>query len=394
MLDKSCCRASTFRAREFTNPSLISTMVVCFNISLSNPPFYDFTDIDKPGLLLVLDSPRPLHWKLNLYGQHNSTLIRSVVLSPGSNVTSTNAEVTYLSKDYTAMNLSPDMSGEKFGTIVRQKYGGLTVLAEAQGATRISLSLPTAPSALLVPRQCNLAYMRSLSNHAVAFFVKKQEIFGCFHPEAKRDVNVHVIDLQLTPGSGGDTPVIIFSMTPMTQEGGDTKDAVTPRNITVFLKSQRPVRWYLESWRLRGHLRVISNLGSAENHTPSPDLKLKIERKSFPEDVKQLWKMIVAETDTYPVSHITVKDANVIAMTLPDPESLRPGYSGPGKINSLSQFVPDTAFHDAPVVPDRGFDYAGPTSTLIYLSMFNEKLIFLVKYSSFSLNVFYQKYLL
>merc|ERR1719210_1039720 len=52
-------------------------------------------------------------------------------------------------------------------------------------------------------------------------------------------------------------------------------------------------------------------------------------------------------------------------MTLPDPESLRPGYSGPGKINSLSQFVPDTAFHDAPVVPDRGFDYAGPTSEKI-----------------------------
>jgi len=60
------------------------------------------------------------------------------------------------------------------------------------------------------------------------------------------------------------------------------------RNLTLFLKSQMPVRWYLESWGLTGLLEVISNNGPVENHSLSSSQNLNITRKTLPSDFDQV----------------------------------------------------------------------------------------------------------
>ena len=79
------------------------------------------------------------------------------------------------------------------------------------------------------------------------------------------------------------TPVVFFSVAPTKQDGKSDSNPQPPRNLTVILKSVRPVRWYLESWNINGILRVISNNGPVENHSrrKPPGLHLKIGKYIF-----------------------------------------------------------------------------------------------------------------
>ena len=291
-------------------------------------------------------------------------------MAPGSRVIESNFEVVSLRNDYKVMGLTPDMSDEKLGTIVQQKYHGLAVLAQVSEANRISLSLPTQASAAtqLIPSTCDLSSSRSISDNVVAFFVQDQEMYGCFHTETMMPVDVHIIDLDFTnmnrvfssESQGSMLPVIIFSMTPRQDEKGEVVSNA-PRNLTVILKSSRPVRWYLESWRLTGYLKVISNNGPVENHSPSAGLILETERKPLAEDFERLWRQVVNDTGIYPMSYVQVMNANVISMVIPPtrmPRShLRGHYLNTSNQKMTSNFVPDReSLHDAPdshSIPDR-----------------------------------------
>jgi hypothetical protein len=102
-------------------------------------------------------------------------------------------------------------------------------------------------------------------------------------------------------------------------------DESVSRNLTLILKSQFPVRWYLESWGLAGNLEAISNNGPVENYSLSSGQHLRIVRRPLPEAFEQLWKSIIVDTGSTPVSYVKVELANVLSMVIP-PRSKRGSY--------------------------------------------------------------------
>lgn len=176
----------------------------------------------------------------------------------------------------------------------------------------------------------------SLSNSVLAYLVTKQTMSGCFHPEVagQSSSDVHVIDLISAdpeaqsfraPESGEDEehsnlPAVYLSLSP--DQKGSSIDESVSRNLTLILKSQFPVRWYLESWGLAGNLEVVSNNGPVENYSLSSWQHLHIVRRTLPEAFEQLWKSVIADTGATPVSYIKVELANVLSMVIP-PRSKR-----------------------------------------------------------------------
>merc|ERR1712045_137529 len=141
-------------------------------------------------------------------------------------------------------------------------------------------------------------------------------------------------------------------------------------DITLILKSFHPVKWYLESWEMKGDLKVISTNGLSivENYALSPGQNLSIVRKSVTGDFEQLWRTAIEETGVRPISYVKVKVANVLSMVTPPKSQLsdrRPQVNLNNKNNhhrpsftsvqedmksSKSNFVPDpVTLDDAPV---------------------------------------------
>ena len=249
------------------------------------------------GIVQVLDSSTPITWKLSFLpatgprGNDNGTADKyQVVLSPGSTIFENKAEILPYK------NLDPEMTDEKFGTLVEQNYGEkLSMLATVENANRISLSLSGSGSSVSnVPSsssKCNLSTLGSIPDHAVAFRVEKQQMFGCYHAERAGSMatDLLVIDLKLEQHAGIEQnvnlqPVVFLSMTPIQHNDGSVIDP-SPRNLTLVLNSNRPVRWYLESWKMIGTLQVISSNGLVENHALSPGQSLQIIRKRLEDNV-------------------------------------------------------------------------------------------------------------
>lgn len=186
---------------------------------------------------------------------------------------------------------------------------------------------------------CNLDSLATITDFAVAFSVSKLKMQGCFNPEmiGTMTTDVHIIDLQNNLLSEN-LPVVFLSMT-------SEKSETTSRNITVVLKSIRPVRWYLESWHIEGSLKVISNNGPVEDHSLSAGQDLKIEKKALPDDFQQLWRTVISETQVAPISYIRVKGANVITIVV-SPENVQekqrasPVLTTSGQ-EMTSNYVPD-----------------------------------------------------
>ena len=230
----------------------------------------------------MLDSPVPVRWKLNFFGDGNGNdkdgnheeSVRYVVMSPGSSLARTNAKVKNLNHQYKDINVEPQMSNEKFGTLIRQYYGGLSILAHVIGANRVSLTLSdqnynrkTSVSSMkkkLVPLQCNLSSLVDLKNSVLAFYVHKQKMLGCYHPNlaGSDKTDVHMIDLmaaipssnlplndvddensaeddlrfsRATPSNNQQMPAVFLSMTPKLSKSGSIVDN-SPRDITLILK--------------------------------------------------------------------------------------------------------------------------------------------------------------
>ena len=230
----------------------------------------------------MLDSPVPVRWKLNFFGDGNGNdedgnheeSVRYVVMSPGSSLARTNAKVKNLNHQYKDIEVEPQMSDEKFGTLIRQYYGGLSILAHVIGANRVSLSLSennnkkssSSVSKKKVPLECNLSSLVNLENSVLAFYVHKQKMLGCYHPNlaGSDKTDVHMIDLmaaipssnlplndvedvdseddlrfsRATSGSKNNNqqmPAVFLSMTPKLSKSGSIVDN-SPRDITLILK--------------------------------------------------------------------------------------------------------------------------------------------------------------
>ena len=107
--------------------------------------------------MIILDSPVPIRWRLSFFGNSDeNNHERIVVMTPGSKLAETNANVKILDQQYKEINVNPKMSDEKFGTIIKEYYGGLSILAQVIGANRVSLSLSEKKKAVKVPSNCNV----------------------------------------------------------------------------------------------------------------------------------------------------------------------------------------------------------------------------------------------
>ena len=115
----------------------------------------------------MLDSLWPVSWKLSFL---TITDKYKVVLSPGSTLVDNKAEVIKYK------NLAPEMTDEKFGTLVEENYGALSLLAIVENANRISLSLSPSKSSKVPSSKCNLSLLESIPAHAVAFRVENEYI--------------------------------------------------------------------------------------------------------------------------------------------------------------------------------------------------------------------------
>ena len=297
---------------------------------------------DDGGVLLVLDSPSPLTWKLSFLPKTDNF---QVVLSPGSILGggSDGAEVLKYK------NLDPEMTDEKFGTLVEQNYGPVSLMAMVENANRISLSLSASPSTSSISSKCNFDSLGTIPDSAVAFRVEKQKMYGCYHAEraGSMTTDLLVIDLNFKTYDHDSNiqPVVFLSMTPMQSQDGSSVLDPSPRNLTLVLNSNGQVRWYLESWKMHGTLQVISSNGLVENHALSPEQSLQIIRKRLPEDYGQLWRSVIAETGVAPISYVKVNDANVISLLIPP----RAGKTVTTQ-KMTSNYAPDrVSLHDSPI---------------------------------------------
>ena len=93
-----------------------------------------------------------------------------------------------------------------------------------------------------------------------AFFVQKQNMFGCYHKEAAGLMpnDVHVIDLKekIVKRSTDDQSEITDVVLELSPDK-NVQDLL-PRNLTLILKSDKSVRWILKSKGIKGQLIVAA----------------------------------------------------------------------------------------------------------------------------------------
>ncbi len=170
-----------------------------------------------------------------------------------------------------------------------------------------------------------------MGTSVLAYLVTKQTMSGCFHPEVAGESpsDVYVIDLASADPEAeavnfntsynendlAHLPAVYISLSP--DQTGSSFETSVWQNLTLILKSRFPVRWNLESWGLSGNLAAISDNGPVENYGLSPNQNLHIVRRPLPDAFDQLWKSVVADTGSTPVSYIKLELANVLSMVIP-----------------------------------------------------------------------------
>ena len=108
-------------------------------------------------------------------------------------------------------------------------------------------------------QQCDIS-QKSAIKSVEAFFVQKQNTFGCYHKEAAGLMpnDVHVIDLKekIVKRSTYDQSEITDVVLELSPD--QNVQDLLPRNLTLILKSDKPVRWILKSKGIKGQLIVAA----------------------------------------------------------------------------------------------------------------------------------------
>lgn len=105
-------------------------------------------------------------------------------------------------------------------------------------------------------KNCDV-YSKEKSVTIEAFQVLKQRSFGCYHQEAAGLLpnDVHVIDLRqkvVKRSIQEDLNVVVELAPDIAQED------LLPRNLTLILKSDKPVKWIIKSKGIKGQLVVAA----------------------------------------------------------------------------------------------------------------------------------------
>ena len=93
-----------------------------------------------------------------------------------------------------------------------------------------------------------------------AFYVQKQNTFGCYHKEAAGLMpnDVHVIDLKekivkRSVRDQSEVTDVVLELSP-----DQNVQDLLPRNLTLILKSDKPVRWIIKSKGIKGQLIIAA----------------------------------------------------------------------------------------------------------------------------------------
>ena len=177
----------------------------------------------------------------------------SILISDGSTVidTATGDELATTAAILRTDSITHKLASNQFGTV--HTFTSITA------ANRIFIQmLPELAS----PSPCDIA-TRDQSSAVEAFYVQRQNTFGCYHQEAAGLLpnDVHVIDLKekvvkRSTSSSDQIEDVVLEVSPDKTEIQD--EELLPRNLTLILKSDKPVKWVIKSKGIKGQLIVAA----------------------------------------------------------------------------------------------------------------------------------------
>jgi len=265
-------------------------------------------------LALVLASGHPVTWHLSVSGFSSAA---DILVSDGSSVV--DIRTGHQIQSSPAILSSPNLTTK----LARAKFSHINTFTTIEMANRIFINLPPEISTTT----CALtSEARSLA--VSAYYMERQSTYGCYHPEAAGLLpnDVHVIDLRthsrLMKRSDSSTdPDSAMSEVVVDLVPDLTGDDPLPRNLTLILKSDNPVRWLLKSHGIQGQLVVAAGANPVENLSVGSSQQLDIQKTEIPDQFERLMKEVTHQYGI-PLSYMRVHQANLLEMVIP-PRSKR-----------------------------------------------------------------------
>ena len=281
-------RPATGCSRAATDTEEQEVHVIRLDQPAENVFLYVTGSTNRSSLSLVLATPSPVTWHLTREGYSGHT---DILISDGSKVIDikTGEELPTSPAILSTVVITENLALAKFSYI--HSFTSLT------GANRIFIRLPTGrirsqPShslssspldSQLLEDTCNIDSQET-SLTVEAFQVEKQLSFGCYHQEAAGLLpnDVHVIELKqkiVKRSVEDDQTDVVVELAPDV-----VQDDLLPRNLTLILKSDKPVKWIIKSKGIKGQLVVAAgelfSIFSQTIHL-EPFLKVKTRLKIY-----------------------------------------------------------------------------------------------------------------
>ncbi|TRY62871.1 hypothetical protein TCAL_02037 [Tigriopus californicus] len=276
------------------------------------------------GVVLVLDSPTPVKWRLDFVSPVNRRAAgysRTVILSAGSRVVSSNFPLE--TREMVDEDLDPSMRDPEFIEAIRSRFEALSSFVRLAQVNRISLvTHPAHP-----PDICQPQAGPSPAVHGQ--WISASKMRGCFHAElaGAMDSDVYIIDLE----SSGGPPSAALHIVP-------ESEGTMTRNMTLVLRSGEPLVWLVEALAFRGRLTIITHLGSSVyNKSRLSFEQVEVKTKSLPAAMDDLWRSVISDTGISPMSYVKVARSDVITMKIPKKGSLS-SFQPSNKANQEEEF--------------------------------------------------------
>lgn len=261
-------------------------------------------ELTARGVVLVLDSPTPVVWRLDFVGSVNrrsSDYARTVVLSHGSRVASSNFPL--VTRSMTDLDLDGSMTDPDFIEAVRTRFEVMTSFVRLTQVNRIALAAnPTDPPSTCQPRSGPSPSVQGL-------WISSPKMRGCFHPEqaGAMDSDVYIVDLE----SSGGTPSVDLHLQP-------ESDPPMTRNMTLVLRSNEPLVWVVQALGFKGRLTIITHLGSSVHDQSRLSFEqVEVKSKSLPSVMVDLWRSVISDTGISPMAYVKMTRSNVVTMKIP-----------------------------------------------------------------------------
>jgi len=295
---KGCVGSVTPQRRVFMHVIVIRNPDNEVHLQLTGP------EDGKTSLILI--SGRPTVWRVS----NSNITFDKIYISHGSSATRINGD--FLNNSSTIYEIE-----ENLLTLAKTNNNIITSYTTIDEADRLFLQLPQS----LINEKCDLS-SKSSSLAVRAYSARLLPSFGCFHSNAAGllATDVHVIDLKSDRNSVEATKTTTLKRIELNIVP-ELQDLLTPRNLTVVLKSEVPVLWTVHTQGILGSLTLVTGNNSVDGLAVNGKLRLKIDKTDISDDFNELMKTV---TDTFglPLSYLKVYQANFLEMLIP-PRSKR-----------------------------------------------------------------------